>query len=114
MSSGITERAFDLTVLGLHIAYVAVVIGIIRNEPGYLDVIDFWVKVFMSVFLLWRFNPFMPIRYTEFDRKVGFSAGIFLFTVTVVNKYLKWYVTETKKAARTAFKNGTSFLKIDL
>ncbi len=114
MSSGITERAFDLTVLGLHIAYVAVVVGIVQHEPAYLETIDFWVKVFMSVFLLWRFNPFMHIKYTEFDRKVGFSAGVFLFVVTVVNKYLTWHVTEMKKAAKKAFKNGTSYLKIDL
>lgn len=93
--------AFDGAVLFLHVIYVGVVFGVVGSEPAYLKHIDFAVKVFMSLFLLWRFNPWTAVRFTEFDRRVVFSAGMFLFTVTIVNRYLVEYVAWAKATARS-------------
>lgn len=101
MSFGITETTFDLTLLSMNVAYVAVVVGIINQKPDYLVVIDFWLKVFMGVFLVVRFNPFTSVKFTEFDRKVVFATGVFLLVITVVNNYLASYVEKLKTDVRT-------------
>ena len=79
---------FDITVFLIHIGYIALAIGILREEPLILSVIDYWIKVFVGLFLLYRFNPYVHIKFTEFDRKVIFSAGLFMIITTVVNTYL--------------------------
>jgi len=94
------ESVFTYTVLLLNIGYIGVALGLLSNKPEILDKIDYGVKVFISVFLVWRFNPLFPAKFTEFDRKVVFSAGIFLLTVTIVNVFLKTYVDEAKEYAK--------------
>ena len=90
------ENIFLYSVLGLHIAYLLLAIGIFKNEPAYLKEFDFWLKVVMSAILIWKFNPYSS-RSSEFDRKIAFSAGIFLALMTFVDRYLSAYVGAAKK-----------------
>ena len=90
------ENIFLYSVLGLHIAYLLLAIGIFKNEPSYLKEFDFWLKVGMSAILVWKFNPYSS-RSSEFDRKIAFSAGMFLALTTIVDRYLSAYVDAAKK-----------------
>jgi len=36
---------------------------------------------------------FRTIKFTELDRKIAFSAGLFLFATTAINQYLTQYLT---------------------
>jgi len=99
--ASILESTFDVTVIVIHVAYLALVFGLVEKQPEILENVDFWLKVFMAVFLILRFNPFTTIKFTEFDRKVVFATGVFLFTVTIVNNYLKSYVDNLKTKIQT-------------
>jgi hypothetical protein len=35
---------------------------------------------------------FRTIKFTELDRKIAFSAGLFLFATTAINQYLTQYL----------------------
>ena len=94
------ETVFTYTVLLVNVAYVGLALGLLSKKPEVLDKIDYAVKVFISVFLVWRFNPLFPAKFTEFDRKVVFSAGTFLFTITIVDYYLSEYVKSAKETAK--------------
>jgi hypothetical protein len=38
---------------------------------------------------MWRFHPFKKhYEFTDLDRKITFSAGLFIFTTTLLNQYL--------------------------
>jgi hypothetical protein len=95
------ESVFTYTVLLLNIAYVGLAIGLLSKKPEILDKIHYALQVFISVFLVWRFNPLFPAKFTEFDRKVAFSAGTFLFTITIVDYYLAGYVKSAKETAKS-------------
>lgn len=97
------DTVFGITVFIIHAGYVAVAIGVLEKEPEYLPIIDYWMKVFIGVFLLWRFNVFTTAKFTEFDRKVVFSAGMFMFVTTVVNNYLSGYVNKAKDVGKYAY-----------
>ena len=99
-----------MSVLFLHVVYISVAFGFLENEPEYLASIDYWVKVFMALFLVWRFNPWARIAFSDFDRRVVFSAGMFLFTVTIVNTYLISYVETGKTLGRSAVQTVRSSL----
>jgi hypothetical protein len=110
MSTPIHHYVFDMSVLFLHVVSISVAFGVLENEPEYLAAIDYWVKVFMALFLLWRFNPWARIAFSDFDRRVVFSAGMFLFTVTIVNTYLISYVEKGKTLGRSAVQTVRSSL----
>jgi len=94
------QKTFIYTVIFIHVVYVSLALGLFTKEPEYLKTLDFWVKVFTSVFLIWRFNPLVEHTFTKFDGKVAFSAGVFMATVTIVERYLGTYVNQIKSSMR--------------
>ena len=55
--------------------------GIVVAAPQYLDLLGLILRYYVCAFLLIRFNPIFEIktRDHDFERKVAFSAGVFLF-----------------------------------
>jgi hypothetical protein len=48
--------------------------------------------------LIWRFNPFRTYyEFTDLDRKIAFSSGLFILTTTTLNKYLLFFEDKIKK-----------------
>jgi hypothetical protein len=85
------------------ILFFLIFIGIIQKQPIYVDEIIFIFKVFISFYLMIRFNDFRKnIKFTELDRKVCFSAGTYLLLFsfadlindysTKIKTYLKPYL----------------------
>jgi hypothetical protein len=60
------------------------VLGISVNAPQYLDELQYYVKLYVSLFLIYRFNPFRRVKFTGLDAKISFSAGIFLLATTAI------------------------------
>jgi hypothetical protein len=89
----------------LNTGYVVAAIGLLDTKAARLASLDFWIKTYMGLYLIWQFNPFSPGKFTEFDRRIVFAAGTFLFTITIVDYYLLEYV---KKAQETASSVVTS------
>lgn len=87
---------FNAFIVLSYLLYILFAIGIFKSAPQYLEKLDYYVKIYISLFLLWRFNPFRKIHFTELDRKIAFSAGIFLFTTSAVNQILTTYFMEAK------------------
>ena len=47
----------------------------------------------ISLFLIIRFNPFRNIKFTDFDSKIAFDAGIFLLASILGTSMNIQYVT---------------------
>jgi hypothetical protein len=63
-------------------------IGISESAPKYLDSLDYYIRVYTCLFLIWRFNPLRSkYEFTDLDRKIAFSAGVFVLTTTALNTY---------------------------
>ena len=47
---------------------------------------------------MWRFNPLRThYEFTDLDRKIAFSAGMFILTTTALNQYLDYLKTFIKQ-----------------
>ena len=79
------ERLFDVITYGTWIVYFLLLGGILSQEPKYFKIIHEYLPIYISIFLIIRFNPFRRIKFTELDRKIVFSAGIFIITTTLIN-----------------------------
>ena len=71
--------------------------GIWASAPNYLDDLQYWTKIYVSLFLIWRFNWFRKVQFTELDKKIAFSAGLFLLTTTFINKLLQDYLNTARQ-----------------
>lgn len=79
---------------------IAIIAGIV-SKPVIYDYVSFFVKVFISFFLMYKFNDFRTLGvFTELDKRICFMAGTNLFLITCgdyVNKALELAQLQTKK-----------------
>ena len=75
------------------IIFILLFLGIIQKEPTYVSQVIFVFKVFISLYLMYRFNDFRKnVKFTELDRKVCFLAGTYLLLFSfadLINDYSK-------------------------
>jgi hypothetical protein len=81
--------------LFIYISYILLFIsalGISQTAPKYLDSMDYYIRIYICLFLMWRFNPLRDnYEFTDLDRKIAFSAGVFILTTTALNQYLEQF-----------------------
>lgn len=63
-------------------------IGIGYKAPQAMVTFNYYLKVLIGIFLVYRFNSYRKhIKFEEFDRRVAFSAGMFILSTTILSKY---------------------------
>ena len=87
-------RVFTITIWVTWILYIIIALGLSVRAPEYLDTLQYYVKIYICLFLMYRFNPFRRVRFTSLDAKIAFSAGVFLFTTTYINVIIQSYLKE--------------------
>jgi hypothetical protein len=90
-------NVFNIIIYLTWILYIAILFGVSSKAPQYLDDLQYYVKIYVSLFLIYRFNPFRRVRFTGLDAKVAFSAGVFLLTTTTINSILENYLSIIKQ-----------------
>ena len=83
------EFLYDLVVYSTYFLYILAALGLFAAAPEYLSTLDKYTKMYVSLFLIYRFNPLREVKFTSLDKKIGFSAGIFILTTTALNQMLE-------------------------
>ena len=84
------SRFFNLFIYISYALLFISALGISQTAPKYLDSMEYYVRIYICLFLMWRFNPLREkVEFTELDRKIAFSAGLFILTTTALNQYLE-------------------------
>ena len=79
------------------IIFILLLLGIIQTRPSYFVEAVFLFKLFISLYLMYRFNNFRKnIKFTEIDRKVCFLAGGYLLLVTFAD-LIQEYIVKIKE-----------------
>ena len=87
--TSIQNTFFNYAMIITYILYFLIAIGLNTTAPQYLTTLQFFIKLYISGFLIFRFNYFRKIpQFTDFDRKVALSAGMFLLTTTLVDHFI--------------------------
>ena len=85
MLSRIDEKLYKTGWYIYYPLYILSLVGFQVVAPEYLTYFTAGVKVYISLLLVWKFNPFKkPKPVTSYDREIIFSAAIFLLLTTVV------------------------------
>jgi len=91
------SEAFSFILYLTWFLYFVIAFGLSANAPQYLNDLQYYVKIYVSFFLILRFNPFRRVKFTELDGKIAFSSGIFLLATTAVDKILMNYLQSIKQ-----------------
>lgn len=85
------------------IIFILLFLGIIQKEPTYVNQVIFVFKVFISLYLMVRFNDFRKnVKFTELDRKVCFLAGSYLLLFSLAD-LINDYSTKIKAFLKSYF-----------
>ena len=94
ISNKVQETIFDFTFVIIYLLYFVIALGLSATAPKYLSFLDFYVKIYVALFLILRFNPFRHVRFISLDKKIAFNAGLFvLFATTSINQIVINYLT---------------------
>jgi hypothetical protein len=81
----IHQKVFYVALYLSYALYFIAYFQITQYNPHYLHLLDIFIKYYVMIFLLIRFNPFVKSTFTEFDRIVVFSSAIFMLTTTALS-----------------------------
>ena len=96
------EFFFDLIIYASYFLIVISFFDLSENAPKYLSKIDYYFRIYICIFLMWRFNPFRTqYEFTDLDRKITFSAGAFILTTTALNEYVDIIKVNIKKIIKS-------------
>jgi len=77
------EKVVNFIIVVSYFFYVVIFFGLSTKAPKYLDELNFYFRLYICLFLLFRYNPIFKLSvFTDLDRKICFSAGIFILTST--------------------------------
>ncbi len=88
----VQSQAYEVIVYVTWGLYIIIALGLSANAPQYLDTLQSVVKIYVSAFLIYRFNPFRDVRFNSLDGKIAFSAGMFLLATTAIDQLIKTYL----------------------
>ena len=94
------EILFNIFIVVTYLLIIISSFGLSDSAQKYLKLLDYYIRIYVCLFLMWRFNPFRSYyEFTNLDRKVAFSAGLLILTTTALNQYLN----EIKEFLRQIF-----------
>jgi hypothetical protein len=81
------EYLFVILSTIVNIFFVLYFFGFLKNQNSLVERISFYLKIFIGLFLVVKFNPFYTFsaygdKFTDLDKKIVFSAGLY---ITVIN-----------------------------
>lgn len=86
------ERVFYIAVSLSYILYGLTLFGLYKKAPSYLSTLNMVLRIYVSLFLILRFNPYVKNTFTDFDRKITYTAGIFLLLTTTLTEIFMKYI----------------------
>jgi hypothetical protein len=90
------DNIYDSVVYITWVLYFVIFFGLSTSAPQYLTTLQTYTKIYVSLFLVIRFNPLTRVRITPLDIKISFSAGLFLLTTTALDQIIKIYYEDLK------------------
>ena len=92
--SHIIGQFYFLSIVFIHIIYVAVFLGIFVNVPFYIRYLNFIIQVLLCAVLMIRFHPFREHELKKYDSRIIFSCAIFLMTNLLFVEGINQYITK--------------------
>ena len=84
----------------IYLSYFLTLLVIISSNidsKKYLYDLNYYIRIYISLYLIWRFNKFRHVQFNDLDRKIVFTSGLFIFSTTVIYSIIERYLEKIKK-----------------
>ena len=98
----IHENMYNYAIYLSYLLYAFAIFGITKYAPQYLAALKNIIKIYVSLVLVIKFNPFTnKSNYlSDFDRKLVFSSGMFLLLSTSIISIIEHYISNIIKTTQ--------------
>lgn len=88
------ENMYNYAIYLTYLLYAFAIFGVTKYAPQYLTNLKNIIKIYVSLVLVIKFNPITnKTNYvSNFDRKLVFSSGMFLFLSTSIISVIEHYI----------------------
>lgn len=85
------ENIFLYATYTSYLLYAIALFGLSSIAPHYLDNLRNYLKIYVALVLIYLYNPvtYKNKKFTDFDRRIVFSAGIFLLFTTTLTSFVE-------------------------
>ena len=91
--NNLSKNFYNIVNITITILYLIAVTGIVIVDSNYITLLDNIIKFCVSIFLIIKFNPITSEDINKFDKKIVFTAGMFLFLSSSITIFIKNYFT---------------------
>lgn len=103
----IEEKFFRVVIYTTYFLIFVIFFGFKTYAPKILDFINYYLKIYICLFLIWRFNPFREVKeITRLDRHIIFNSGVIVLTTTALNGYLNYIKQKVTQKIDKAIKTN--------
>jgi len=100
MVEALHERLYTYGLYTSYVLYAFVALGLWSSGNRTLDTLEFLLNLYISLFLIYNFNPYRKRRVSQFGRGIAFSGGILLLLTKVIDHF-DFFQEKDKDAGET-------------
>ena len=92
----IKKPVYLAMVVLLYSCYFLLYVGIFYINPKYIKNLSIAIRLFVCVFLIYKFHPFREHKLSYFDDKLIFASAILILTDMGITQYVVNIIAPTK------------------
>ena len=98
------QKLYNFYLILSYFLYAAILFGVSFVSVSYLNILNSIIKTFISLMLIYVFNPFKKkSKLTSFEKDIIFSAGVYLLLTTFIGEYLVTYGKNLENVIKKEF-----------
>lgn len=83
------EHIFFGSLVFTYVLITLVILGLGgSNTREYLSNLNYFMKLYVCLLLLVRFNPLVQTKFTDFDKRLVFTSALFLLSTTTLEEII--------------------------
>jgi len=86
------QNFFYFLIYSSYLIYILSIFNIFPGIKKYSVEIHYIIVIYISIFLLYEFNPFNKTTITDFHKEIIFHSGLILFGSTALAAYFLQYI----------------------
>lgn len=83
----IQENIFLIGIFFIYLFILLIIFGFGgTNTILYYDILNYFMKLYICLFIIIKFNPFTNTNFTNIDKKIVFTAALLLLSTTTIQE----------------------------
>ena len=84
-------RTYSGMIALLYLFYILTFFGIYFVNPKYIRLMSIAIQLFICLFLMWSFNPYIKQELRIYDEQIIFAAAFFLLNNVVITEIVSFF-----------------------